>query len=120
MYLAILNLFRNWKYHIFFLLDLPSIALLTNATKYILFGAGIHFGCGFSNHTRFWSYIIKIEIVKDGTPFFQWMLRYHRHFVYTPPYSAKQNNTGKYQCKITIGAASRYSSPFHLTVGGKF
>ena len=119
MYLVILNLTVKLAIPTVFL-DLPSIILWTNATKYILLGARIHFACRFSIHIHFWSYIVKIDIVKDGTHFFQWMVRYYRHFAYTPQFSARQNHTGIYQCKITIGAASRYSSPFHLTVGGKF
>jgi hypothetical protein len=63
-----------------------------------------------------------MELLKDGRSFYQWILpRYfwHHYYFSTPGYSATPQHTGKYQCKLTIGAASRYSSPSYLAVGGK-
>ena len=105
-----------------FFLDIPSIVISTNATKYLLVGTGIIFTCRFLFHIHLFSDFLKIKLLKDGTPFYQWKRRYHwyNYSVYTPVYSARQNHTGKYQCKVSIGAASRYSFPFYLTIGGNF
>jgi hypothetical protein len=63
-----------------------------------------------------------MELLKDGRSFYEWMLDYFWNYnnFSTPGYSATPHNTGKYQCKLTIGAASRYSSPSYLAVAGKF
>ena len=84
-------------------------------------GKSFFYVCKFAPHIHFPSNVPKMELLKDGNPFYQWTARHSWHYYYsTPSYSAKQNHTGEYKCKGTIGAASRYSSPSYLTVGGKF
>ena len=100
-----------------FLLDIHPIVISTNATKYTMEGAQIQFTC----HTAQQSFhhIERMELVKDGIPFYRPIARYSTLYS-TPRFGAQKKDTGKYQCKGTIGAASRYSSPFYLIVGGRF
>ncbi|CAB4018374.1 hemicentin-1, partial [Paramuricea clavata] len=97
--------------------DIPSIGISSSASKYTLEGKTIRFIC--QGEDRSFLPIQKIELVKDGVPFYQRLVKVQSSFWYytTQWYSARQNDAGKYQCKVTIGAASRYSSPFYLIIG---
>ncbi len=82
--------------------------------KYTLVGSTIQFKCyGVRKDIQ------KLELVKDGIPSYLWLVRPLFGRYTTGWYNARQNDTGKYQCKGTIGAASRYSSPFYLVIGSK-
>ncbi len=84
--------------------------------KYTLVGSAIQFKCyGARNDIQ------KLELVKDGIPLYLWLVRGLFFERYTTGwYNARQNDTGKYQCKGTIGAASRYSSSVYLVIGSKY
>ena len=82
--------------------------------KYTLVGSAIQFKCYEVRKA-----IQKLELVKDGIPSYLWLVRRSFGRYTTGWYNARQNDTGKYQCKGTIGAASRYSSPFYLVIGSK-
>jgi hypothetical protein len=59
-----------------------------------------------------------MELVKDGNPLYQWTGR-HSGIYTTQRIRASEKDTGKYQCKGSIGAASRHSPSFYLIVGSK-
>ncbi|XP_028394142.1 uncharacterized protein LOC114518358 [Dendronephthya gigantea] len=85
--------------------DIPLVKISTNLPKYILVDKYILFAC----HSENWNFthrLWKIELVKDGIP-----------IITKLPFPARESDTGKYQCKATIGAASRFSTPFFLIVG---
>ena len=106
------------KYSFFnYFIDLPLIKISTNASKYTLSGTELQFTCA----TALQSFrdLEGMELVKDGIPFYQPIVRYSRYYS-TARFGARKNDTGKYQCKGIIGTASRYSSPFFLIVGSKY
>ncbi|XP_028413457.1 titin-like isoform X1 [Dendronephthya gigantea] len=93
---------------------IPSVKISTYISKYIVEGTDMQFTC----HREDWisiQHIQIVELVKDGIPLFKW--RWRGSNISTPVINARQNYTGRYQCKATIGAASRFSAPFILTIG---
>ena len=81
------------------------------------------FTCYVTTHIHFPSTTMKMELLKDGIPFYKWTAGVSWHFkseYHTSSLIARQNYTGKYECKGTVGASSRYSAPFNLSVGSKF
>ena len=74
----------------------------------------------FTCHREDWisiQHIQIVELVKDGISLFKWQWRGPN--ISTPVINARRNYTGRYQCRATIGAASRFSASFVLTVGSK-
>ena len=98
------------------LIDIPYIEISSYSPKYILVGTKIHLTCQGVTPISI-DNIQMMELVKDGTTFHKWPRMWR--VPYTTFFTARQNDTGKYQCKATIGAASRFSPPFSLIVGRK-
>ena len=99
--------------------DIPSIQMLTNVRKYIVNETAVKFTCQWMN-LSYIDLISKMQLVKDGISFHQWPEHKLVGHTFTTLFPARVSHTGRYQCKGTIGAASRYSSPFDLVVGSKY
>jgi hypothetical protein len=119
----------------FSLLDIPAIAIYpySSTTNYTLEGTTIWFIC-FDDRTNCGRHNYRIELLKDGTPNHPHQLShyhycgYHHHWYYydywghyhyTNYFTARESDTGIYQCRLTSGAASRYSSSVEMVVGSK-
>lgn len=111
-------LYNKWFQLVLLLyIDIPPVEIWTNARKYIVEGTEIRFRC--HGIDQFYiRHIQKMELVKDEISFYEWRRLWNNSI--TPTYNARQNYTGRYQCKATIGAASRYSPPLYLIVGSKY
>ena len=90
-----------------------------NVPKYIVEGTAVRFTCRWMN-LSYIGLISKMQLVKDGSSFYQWPQLKLVGYTFTTLFPATVSHTGRYQCKGTIGAASRYSSPFSLVVGSKY
>ena len=117
------------------LLDIPSISIYphSSTTNYTLEGTTIWFICLDDrkiDRTSCERHNDRIELLKDGTPNHPHQLwHYHScgyhhydywgHYHYTKYFTARESDTGIYQCRITSGAASRYSSSIEMVIGGK-
>ncbi|XP_028394789.1 hemicentin-1-like [Dendronephthya gigantea] len=95
--------------------DIPIVEISTYSPKYILVGTIVYLTCQGVTPIQSIHDIQMMELVKDGISFYKWPLM--SRVRYTILFTARQNDTGKYQCKATIGAASRFSTPFSLIIG---
>ena len=93
--------------------------MLTNIPKYIVHGTAVQFTCQWRN-LSYIDLISNMQLIKDGISFHQWSEPKLVGHTFTMLFHARVSHTGRYQCKGTIGAASRYSSPFFLVVGSKY
>ncbi|CAB4035380.1 neural cell adhesion molecule L1 isoform X1, partial [Paramuricea clavata] len=95
--------------------DFPPVDISTNTRKYIVVGTEIRFRCHGIDQFYIRHIQRKMELVKGEITLYEWRRLWNNSI--TPTYHARQNYTGRYRCKATIGAASRYSPPLYLIVG---
>ena len=110
----------NQNEYCIFIIDIPSLQLSTNAPKYVVEGTVINFTCQAEDYLVI-PLIQTTQLIKDGNFVYQWQQKSvsKRFLTTTLTHNANVSDSGKYQCKGIVGAASKFSSPFHLIVGRK-